>query len=115
MTTNSNRGAIKLERTQEPEIFSQIRRLAGVETLKRYLLWLIACIVIYLIWFLNYSIAPVLVLLLVAAFNHERERVKHNQHLAARKLTIEKEKTYIKASIQPEHIPSWVLFPDKVR
>ena len=115
MITNSNGGAIKFKRTQEPEIFSQIRRLAGVETLKRYLLWIIACIVIYLIWFLNYSIAPVLVLLLVAVFNHEREKVKYNQHLAARKLTIEKEKNYINASIQPEHIPSWVLFPDKVR
>ena len=115
MITNSNGRAIKFEKTEEPEIFSRIRRLAGVETLKRYLLWLIACIAIYLIWFFNYSIAPVLVLLLVAAFNLEREKVKYNQHLAARKLAIEKDKTYIKASIQPEHIPSWVLFPDKVR
>jgi len=87
-----------------------------VETLKQYLLWLIACIAIYLIWVLNYSIAPVLVLLLVATFNHERQKVTHNQHLAAKKkLIIEKEKTYIKASLQPEHIPSWVLFPDKDR
>ena len=93
---------------------NRIGNLQVIEIVKCHSLWFAAIIVVYAFWVLNFSIAPILVLVLFAAVQHEWKKENEKKKLASKKFSLSDEKTIIQSSIRTEDIPPWVLFPDKV-
>ena len=93
---------------------SLLLNLEGIDQLKRYFLWTFAVMVVYFLWILKFSIAPVLLLCLFGVFHLEWKRERHKRHAVAKEMVAGNEKTVIESKIKSEDLPSWVLFPDKV-
>ena len=99
-----------------PEVLDDLcNRIRNLEVIVgRHLLWFVAILVVYAFWVLNFSIAPILVLVLFAAVQHEWKKENEKKKHASKTFSLSDEKTIIQSSIKTEDIPPWVLFPDKV-
>jgi len=87
--------------------------LEYVKLIQRCAVWFVTSMMVYVLWILNLSIAPVFLLLLVVALHHEREKQRSNQHLKA--ASIFNKKKIVESFFQPDSVPPWILFPDKER
>ena len=88
--------------------------LQSLKLIWRCALWFTASMVVYIFWILNWSIAPVLLLMLLATFYHEKSKDKLKEQLYAKYISTTDEKTLIHSTFKPDKVPPWILFPDKV-
>jgi hypothetical protein len=91
---------------------------SNLKLMKRFCLKSVAWIGIYMLSYYGFSIAWLLIPLLLTLF-HQRNvlklrQVKENSLSSAREAVLTNEKSMIEARIKVEDLPSWVFFPDKV-
>ena len=110
----ANGSAKQLEKNNNSLRDDKLSDLESIQLIKRCFLWFVASMLVYLFWILNWSIAPVLFLLLLAAFQHEKSKDNLKGQLHAKYTLLTDEKTLINSTFKPDKVPSWILFPDKV-
>ena len=92
-----------------------LSKLESIQLIRQCVLWFAASMAVYIFWIFNISIAPILLLLLLAAILNEIKKDKEKRLNQAQSFSVIGEKALVHSTFKPNNVPPWILFPDKVK